>query len=216
MDHHAELIDLSIEFLSEVMNQTPGKELEFWLNEHHGATSSLYQRLSGVVKAGGREGWTTEAGSSTDRGYVRSRILEPVARTHYFSITVIYLDNVAPMREAYHLHPYGEINLVVPLQPGAVLAGPLGWRGAGWTASAPGSGHHPASRGAVIAVAYLPAGRVAYDVEPPPAAVRELERVTDRDAAPMPDGEESWPFGLDSIPSPRDHQSGTFIRSLPL
>jgi hypothetical protein len=214
MDHSAELIDLSTAFLDEVMNQTPGKELELWLNETHGAASGLYQRLSAVVTAGAGDGWTTQA-ESTDRGYVRNRILEPVERTHYFSITVIYLDSVAPMREAYHVHPYGEINLVVPLEPRAVLAGPLGWRGAGWTASAPGSGHHPASRGPVIAVAYLPAGRIAYDVEPPPAAVRELERVTDRDA-PMPNGEESWPFGLDSIPSPRDHHSGAFFRSLPL
>ena len=42
-------------------------------------------------------------------------------------------------RGQYHAHPYGEFNMVVPLTPGAALAGPAGWREAGWTARAPGS-----------------------------------------------------------------------------
>ena len=72
------------------------------------------------------------------------------------------------MRGQYHLHPYGELNLVVPLVPGAVLAGPLGWQGAGWTAPAPGSHHYPEVKlGAVIALFYLPAGRNSYAIRPP-------------------------------------------------
>jgi hypothetical protein len=31
----------------------------------------------------------------------------------------------------YHSHPYGEFNMVIPFDEGAVLAGPLGWQSAG-------------------------------------------------------------------------------------
>jgi hypothetical protein len=49
-----------------------------------------------------------------------------------------------------------------------VLAGPLGWQGAGWTAPAPGSHHYPEVKlGAVIALFYLPAGRNSYAIRPP-------------------------------------------------
>jgi hypothetical protein len=66
-----------------------------------------------------------------------------------------------------HAHPYGELNMVVPLDPTAQLAGPQGWCGAGWTAPAPGSHHYPEVRGgALIALFYLPAGRISYDIDP--------------------------------------------------
>jgi hypothetical protein len=68
----------------------------------------------------------------------------------------------------YWAHPYGEFNLVVPLNEGAALAGPNGWCYGGWTAPAPGSHHFPEAKGgAVIALFFLPSGRIAYDVKPP-------------------------------------------------
>ena len=71
-------------------------------------------------------------------------------------------------RAGYHLHPYGEFNLVVPLNEGAALAGPNGWCYGGWTAPAPGSHHFPEVKGgAVISLTFLPAGRIAFDVKPP-------------------------------------------------
>ncbi|MGY4326952.1 hypothetical protein ACVWWG_001369 [Bradyrhizobium sp. LB7.2] len=72
------------------------------------------------------------------------------------------------LRGQYHGHPYGEINLVVPLDAGAELKGLQGWQGPGWTAPEPGSRHFPEVRGgAVIALFYLPAGRISYDFEAP-------------------------------------------------
>jgi hypothetical protein len=57
---------------------------------------------------------------------------------------------------------------VVPLDPEAKLMGPRGWSGAGWTAPAPGSHHYPEVKGgALIALFYLPAGRISYDVAAP-------------------------------------------------
>ena len=70
-------------------------------------------------------------------------------------------------RGQYHAHPYGEFNMVVPLDPAAALNGPNGWCHAGWTAPAPGSHHYPEARGgAVIALFFLPAGRIAYHPAP--------------------------------------------------
>ncbi len=43
------------------------------------------------------------------------------------------------LRGQYHGHPYGELNLVVPLNKGAELKGLQGWQGPGWTAPDPGS-----------------------------------------------------------------------------
>jgi hypothetical protein len=71
-------------------------------------------------------------------------------------------------RGDYHLHPYGELNLVVPLDATALLAGFNGWRGAGWTAPPLGSHHYPEAKGgALIALFFLPAGRISYDIKPP-------------------------------------------------
>lgn len=41
--------------------------------------------------------------------------------------------------------------------------GPNGWQGAGWTSPGPGSHHYPEARdGKVVALFFLPAGRIAY------------------------------------------------------
>jgi len=74
-------------------------------------------------------------------------------------------DDSEVLRGQHHGHPYGEINLVVPLTRGAQLKGLQGWQGPGWTAPDPGSRHYPEVRGgAVIALFYLPAGRISYDL----------------------------------------------------
>lgn len=72
------------------------------------------------------------------------------------------------LRGQYHGHPYGELNLVVPLNKEAELKGLQGWQGPGWTAPDPGSRHYPEVRGgAVIALFYLPAGRISYNFKAP-------------------------------------------------
>ena len=146
--------------------------MERWLNEMYGGSSALYQDLSRLIKIGVEEGWA----ANQER---RSRILEPSAETFQFSLTAVYMNSDAPrgfkdeddrdvLRGQYHGHPYGEINLVVPLDAGAGLKGLQGWQGPGWTAPEPGSRHFPEVRGgAVIALFYLPAGRISYDFKAP-------------------------------------------------
>jgi hypothetical protein len=171
MDSRRALIERSIPFLNEIKNRTAGKELESWLNTTYSAGTELYDELSRLIKAGVlEEGWAADTEIDGPR-YRRGLVAPPSEETCYFSITAVYMDSVARYRGQYHAHPYGEVNLVVPIGPGAELLGPRGWQGAGWTAPEPGSHHYPEARGgALIALFYLPAGRISYDVHPSGAA----------------------------------------------
>lgn len=175
MNSKEELLKACLPFLEEIKDLTAGTDIELWLNEKYGPESSLYKRLSGLIKVGVQEGWAANVELQGPR-YRRSRIYEPSAETFHFSITAVYMDSMADsqtdpgavFRGDYHAHPYGELNMVIPLNEGAQLAGPNGWCGAGWTAPSPGSHHYPEVRGgAVIALFFLPAGRISYNIAPP-------------------------------------------------
>ena len=170
-----ELVARFIPLLQEVKDMTTGIEFEQWLNTKYGVESALYKDLSRLVTLGVKEGWAADTEVAGPR-YRRSRVVMPSAETLFFSATAVLLDSTdndqnnpeGSLRAGYHLHPYGEINLVVPLNEGAALAGPNGWCYGGWTAPAPGSHHFPEVKGgAVISLTFLPAGRIAFDVKPP-------------------------------------------------
>lgn len=180
MDARQALIEKTVSFLDTIKDKTPGADMEEWLNANHGPGSSLYEDLARLIKQGVEEGWAADTQISGPH-YRRSRLLEPSAATNFFSLTTVYMDpregelpaNSYPEREhvfrgQYHLHPYGEFNLVVPLEPRSELRGPLGWRHAGWTAPGPGTHHYPEVRGgALIAFFFLPSGRISYDISEP-------------------------------------------------
>ncbi len=178
MGHREDLIARSIPFLQVVKDMTPGAEMEKWLNATYGPQSDLYRDLARLIRFGLQEGWAAnvEVGGPN---YRRSRIQEPAAETFHFSITAVYMDSKDArafpdeddgdvLRGDYHGHPYGELNMVIPIDAGAELRGLQGWQGAGWTAPDPGSRHFPEVKGgALIALFYLPAGRISYDFTPP-------------------------------------------------
>lgn len=153
-----ELIDRSIPFLEVVKNRIAGAELELRLNGTYGPGSALYDDPARMIRDGVRDGWAANI-EMDGRRYRRSRLAEPSAELNYFSVTAVYMDSIEPYRGQYHQHPYGELNLVVPLDEGAKLMGPRGWSGPGWTAPGPGSHHYPEVKGgALIALFYLRAG----------------------------------------------------------
>ncbi|MCP3716225.1 DUF4863 family protein [Paraburkholderia sp. CNPSo 3281] len=175
-----ELVARFIPLLQEIKDMTAGTEVEQWLNSKYGVESALYRDLSQLIIAGVNEGWAADIEVAGPR-YRRSRVVVPSAETLFFSATAVLLDSTdntqnnpeGSLRADDHLHPYGEINLVVPLNEGAALAGPNGWCYGGWTAPAPGSHHFPEVKGgAVVSLTFLPAGRIAFDVEPPQLARR--------------------------------------------
>jgi hypothetical protein len=183
MEHRDELIGKSIEFLTVVKDMTPGAAMEIWLNETYGPQSAIYQDLARLIRLGVSEGWA--ANQEVDGpNYRRSRIHEPTQETFHFSITAVFMDSKDPrtsrdehendvLRGQFHGHPYGELNMVIPLDEGAELKGLQGWQGPGWTAPDPGSRHFPEVKGgALIALFYLPAGRISYDF---PGSRKSLE-----------------------------------------
>ena len=154
---------------------TTGSEVEQWLNTKYGVESELYKHLSRLITLGVKEGWAADTEVAGPR-YRRSRVASPSAETLFFSATAVLLDSTdndqnnpeGSFRANEHVHPYGEINLVVPIDDGAALAGPNGWCYGGWTAPAPGSRHFPEVKGgALISLTFLPAGRIAIDVKTP-------------------------------------------------
>ena len=170
-----ELVARLIPFLQEVSNMTTGSEFEQWLNTKYGLESELYKDLSRLKNIGVKDGWLAEVEVAGPR-YRRSLLTAPRAETFFFSATAVLMDSTnnaqdnpeGSFRGSYHSNPYGEINLVVPLDEGAALAGPNGWRHGGWTAPEPGSRHYPEVKGgAVFTLSILPAGRIAFDVKPP-------------------------------------------------
>ncbi|MET1043749.1 MAG: DUF4863 family protein [Microbacteriaceae bacterium] len=161
-----DLIERSIPFLEQVKNRTSGGELEAWLNEHHGPGTPVYDDLAAMITDGVADGWAANI-EVDGPNYRRSRIADPTGALYYFSITAVYMNSQSNFRGQYHQHPYGELNLVVPLDPTARLAGSKGFSGAGWTAMGPGSHHYPeVEGGALIALFFLPAGRISYDIVP--------------------------------------------------
>lgn len=177
VDNKDALIASCLPFLQEVRDMTPGTEVEHWLNDKYGVHSDLYQDLARMITAGVKEGWAADT-EIAGRRYRRARLLAPCEQTNWFSITAVYMDSTGntqrnpedSFRGDYHSHPYGEFNMVVALDEGAALAGPNGWCYGGWTAPEPGSHHYPEAKGgAVIALFFLPAGRIAYNIKAPDA-----------------------------------------------
>ena len=169
-----EFLARCIPLLQEIKDMTTSIEVEQWLNSSYGVESALYKDLSRLIALGVKEGWVADVEIGGPR-YRRAQLVAPSAETFFFSMTGVLMDSTDnaqnnpedSFRGGFHSHPYGEINLVVPLNEGAALAGPNGWCYGGWTTPAPGSHHFPEVKGgAVVSITFLPAGRIAFDVKP--------------------------------------------------
>ncbi|OBT69967.1 hypothetical protein VE03_00543 [Pseudogymnoascus sp. 23342-1-I1] len=162
------LIDLAREFFAEVENLTPGKGLEARLNADYGRGNRYYDGFCSLIKGAltNDEGWVATEPLDGPK-YRRSKVAWPSEENRFFSITTVYMESIEEYRGQYHQHPYGEINCVIQLTPGAELMGMNGWQGEGWTSPGPGTHHYPEVRGgALIALFFLPAGRISYEAKP--------------------------------------------------
>jgi hypothetical protein len=148
--------------------RTPGRDLEERLNTAYGPGNQYYDDFASLIKKGieDNKGWVATDELDGPK-YRRTRICLPSAENRYFSITTVYMDSQDPYRGQYHLHPYGEINCVIPLDKGAEIMGMSGWQGAGWTSPGAGTHHFPEVHGgALVALFFLPAGRISYNIKP--------------------------------------------------
>ena len=117
------------------------------------AGSARFQALFDACQAGVAAGWMCkyEAG-----GLRYGRVIKPGPETDGFSVDVVDMTDVAG---PHHVHPNGEIDLVMPLDAKARFDG----QGAGWTVYGPGSAHRPTVTGGRALVLYLlPEGAITF------------------------------------------------------
>ena len=128
-------------------------ELAAWLQSEHGPLSDSFRRLQATCEAGVHDGWlcTREGG-----GIRYGRIFKPADDLHGFSVDVVDMESITGPR---HVHPLGEIDMVMPLSSEARFDG----HGAGWVVYGPGSEHAPTVRqGRALVMYLLPQGRIQF------------------------------------------------------
>jgi hypothetical protein len=109
--------------------------------------------LSQALRTGIDEGWLC----AREHGGIKyGRVIEASPETHGFSVDVVEMDDVVG---PYHVHPKGEIDMIVPQTAGAVFDG----HGKGWLVYGPGSGHKPTvAKGKAIVLYLLPDGEIEF------------------------------------------------------
>jgi len=127
--------------------------LESHLNAQHGPASHLYDQIFEACKIGVRDGWLCNREAD---GIRYGRVLKASEATHGFSVDVVEMENIAG---PHHLHPNGEIDLIMPLTPGACFDE----RPAGWCVYEAGSAHSPTvTQGRALVLYLLPQGAISF------------------------------------------------------
>lgn len=131
------------------------------LNAVHGPGSPAYEAIAAACRQGVAEGWMCQR----EAGGIRyGRVLKHGPQTHGFSVDVVDMHEVAG---PHHVHPHGEIDLVMPLAEGEGLqpggAARFDGQPAGWKVYPPGSAHRPTVSGGRALVLYLlPEGAIEF------------------------------------------------------
>jgi len=140
-----------------VTAQLDGRSLDAslaaWLNATWPAGSTTFCELANACRSGVAEGWlcNREAG-----GIRYGRIFKALPETHGFSVDVVDMRDIAG---PHHVHPYGEIDLIMPLTEGAAFDG----HPAGWCVYGPGSAHRPTvANGQALVLYLLPQGAIEF------------------------------------------------------
>lgn len=143
--------------LGEITAAIAGKpldaSLDAELNRRFPPGGELFQRIARSCSDAVSEGWMC----NREGGGIRyGRVVKPGAATHGFSIDVVDMPALAG---PHHRHPNGEIDMIMPLEPGATFDG----RPEGWLVYGPGSAHHPTVSGGRARILYLlPQGAIEF------------------------------------------------------
>ena len=123
------------------------------LNREYPAGSSTYQAIFDACSVAIAAGWMCDREA---KGIRYGRVIEAGPETHGFSVDVVDMKDCAG---PHHVHPQGEIDLVMPLEGPAVFDG----QGAGWKVYGPASEHFPTVSGGRALVLYLlPDGAIKF------------------------------------------------------
>lgn len=146
---HQQLVDLT----TEIAGRPLDANLDQWLNSQHGAGSPTFDMLKQSCIQGIAQGWLCER----EGGGIRyGRVFKADDTLRRFSVDVVDMQNIAG---PHHSHPTGEIDLIMPLDAGALFDG----RAAGWCVYPPGSAHHPTvTAGRALVLYLLPEGQIQF------------------------------------------------------
>ena len=145
------------QLLSQVTAVTDGKPvdkaLEQVLNQQFPADGPVFKAIVEAIQAGVAAGWMC----NREHGGIKfGRVAKPGPELHGCSIDVVDMDDVVG---PHHIHPNGEIDLIMPVSGDAKFDG----HGAGWLVYGPGSGHKPTVSGGRAYVLYLlPGGAIEF------------------------------------------------------
>jgi len=128
-------------------------DLETWLNAGHGSGTATFTALKAACQAGVAAGWLC----NREGGGIRyGRIFKPAPDLQGFSVDVVDMKDIAG---PHHVHPQGEIDLVMPLEGDARFDG----KPAGWVVCPPRSAHRPTvTDGRALVLYLLPAGQISF------------------------------------------------------
>ena len=132
-----------------------------WLNTEYPADSAAFAELADACRVGVKEGWLCDR----EAGGIRyGRIFKALPQTHGFSVDVVSMTDIAG---PHHVHPNGEIDLIMPLTEGATFDG----HPAGWCVYGPGSAHRPTvANGSALILYLLPEGAIQFTKQDSAAA----------------------------------------------
>ncbi len=149
--------DLIAQVTSYVAGRPLDADLQSDLNRWAGAGSALFTQIFDACREGVKAGWMCgrEAG-----GIRYGRVIKPDAAIAGFSVDVVDMDRI---RGPHHLHPNGEIDLLMPLEGEAKFDGAA----AGWRVYGPGTAHYPTvSEGRALVLYLLPQGAIQFTPGP--------------------------------------------------
>jgi Domain of unknown function (DUF4863) len=136
-----------------IADRTLDESLENDLNGRFPAGEAIYRDIFDSCQRAMKAGWMCDREAS---GIRFGRVIKHSPATHGFSVDVVDMESMAG---PHHSHPNGEIDLIMPVEPGAEFDG----RGAGWLVYGAGSTHSPTVTGGRALVLYLlPGGAIEF------------------------------------------------------
>lgn len=139
--------------LEHIAGRALDSALEAELSQRFPAGGPVVRAIERACHAGIADGWLCTQGNERRRF---GRVFEPEPALAGFSVDVV---DITDLVGNHHLHPTGEIDLVMPVDATARFDG----RGAGWLVYPPGTGHRPTvTDGRAVILYLLPQGRIEW------------------------------------------------------
>lgn len=141
------------ELAADIDDRALDEDLATYLNEAYGPGSEWFRIVTSACRQAVDDGWMCDR----EAGGIRfGRVTKPGTSAGSFSVDVVSMSNC---KGPYHVHPSGEIDLVMPIEGDARFDG----QDAGWKVYAPGTAHFPTVTGGAALVLYLlPNGEIEF------------------------------------------------------